>query len=125
MVQAVAIDPQTGSVYFGTNQGMVSFNGSSTAPAEDLEDVIVFPNPVRPGFSGNVRIENLTDQTNVKIIDIAGNLVHEANTTGGSIEWDTTAFGRHKVASGVYLILITGPPEGQQETAIKKVMVIR
>ncbi len=124
-VQAVAIDPQTGSVYFGTNQGMVSFNGSSTAPADDLEDVLVFPNPVRPGFSGNVRIENLTDRTNVKIVDVVGNLVYEENTTGGSIEWDTRAFGRHKVASGVYLILITGPPEEEQETAIKKVMIIR
>lgn len=124
-VQAVAIDPQTGSIYFGTNQGMVSFNGSSTAPAENLEEVLVYPNPVRPGFAGNVRIENLTDQTNVKIVDVVGNLVYEENTTGGSIEWDTTAFGRHKVASGVYLILITGPPDEQQETAIKKVMIIR
>ncbi len=124
-VQSVAIDPETGSVYFGTLRGMVSFNGSSTAPSDDLEEVLVYPNPVRPDFNGNVRIEGLTARTNVKITDLVGNLVYEENTTGGSIEWDTTAFNRHKVASGVYLILITGPPEEMQETQIKKVMIIR
>lgn len=124
-VQSVAIDPQTGSVYFGTLRGMVSFDGSSTAPAENLDEVLVFPNPVRPGFDGNVRIEGLTARTNVKITDLVGNLVHEENTTGGSIEWDTTAFGRHRVASGVYLILITGPPDDMQETQVEKVMIIR
>lgn len=124
-VQAVAIDPQTGSVYFGTNAGMVSFDGSSTAPADNLENVLIYPNPVRPNFNGNVRIENLTESTNVKITDLVGNLVYEENTTGGSIEWDTRAFGRHKVASGVYLVLITGPVEDMQETAIRKIMIIR
>ena len=124
-VQSIAIDPQTGSVYFGTIRGMVAFDGSSTAPAENLEEVLVYPNPVRPGFNGNVRIEGLTANTNVKITDLVGNLVYEENTTGGSIEWDTTAFGRHKVASGVYLIIITGPPEEMQETTIEKVMIIR
>ncbi len=124
-VQSIAIDPQTGNVFFGTLLGMVSFNGSSTAPADNLEEVIVFPNPVRPGFNGNVRIDGLTANTNVKITDLVGNLVYEENTTGGTIEWDTTAFGRHKVASGVYLILITGPPQGEQETKVEKVMIIR
>ena len=124
-VQSVAIDPETGSVYFGTVRGMVSFDGTSTAPADNLENVLIYPNPVRPGFNGNVRIEGLTARTNVKITDLVGNLVYEENTTGGSIEWDTTAFGRHKVASGVYLLLITGPPEEMQETTIEKVMIIR
>ena len=124
-VQSIAIDPQTGNVFFGTLLGMVSFNGSSTAPADNLEEVIVFPNPVRPGFNGNVRIDGLTANTNVKITDLVGNLVYEENTTGGTIEWDTTAFGRHRVASGVYLILITGPPQGEQETKVEKVMIIR
>lgn len=125
-IQEIVIDPQSGSVYLGTSRGLVAFDGSQTAPAEDLENVIIYPNPVRPNFNGNVRIEGLTARTNVKITDLVGNLVYEENTTGGSIEWDTTAFGRHRVASGVYLVLITGPPGEQvQETKIEKVMIIR
>jgi len=122
-VQDMALDPVTGVVYFATNQGLVSFNGPITAPAENLENVIVYPNPVRPSFDGLVTIEGLTDNTNVKITDIVGNLVHEENTTAGNITWDTTAFGRHRVASGVYLILITGP--NAEETQIKKLMIVR
>lgn len=122
-VQDIALDEETGTVYFGTLRGLVAFQGSQTAPTEDLENVIVFPNPVRPSFGGEVRIEGLTANTNVKITDIVGNLVHEENTTGGSINWDTTAFGRHRVASGVYLILITGPQAS--ETQIAKLMIIR
>lgn len=122
-VQGIAIDEETGTVYFGTTQGLVAFRGTSTAPAEDLENVVVFPNPVRPTFNGLVTIDGLTANTNVKITDLVGNLVHEENTTGGNITWDTTAFGRHRVASGVYLILITGP--NALETQVSKLMIIR
>lgn len=122
-VQDIALDPESGTVYFATTRGLVSFDGSNTGPAEDLENVVVYPNPVRPSFGGEVTIEGLTASTNVKITDITGNLVHEENTIGGSITWDTRAFGRHRVASGVYLILITGPDA--LETQISKLMIIR
>ena len=122
-VQDIALDPETGTVYFATTEGLVSFDGSNTGPAENLEEVIVYPNPVRPTFNGEVTIKGLTARTNVKITDLTGNLVHEENTIGGSITWDTRAFGRHRVASGVYLILITGPDA--LETQIAKLMIIR
>jgi len=122
-VQDIDLDPETGTIYFATLRGLVSFDGSNTGPAEDLENVVVYPNPVRPTFNGEVTIEGLTARTNVKITDLTGNLVHEENTVGGNITWDTRAFGRHRVASGVYLILITGPDA--LETQITKLMIIR
>lgn len=122
-VQDMALDPQSGTIYFATNRGMVSFDGSTTPPAEDLENVIVYPNPVRPSFNGDVTIDGLTARSNVKITDITGNLVFEDNATAGNLTWDTTAFGRHRVASGVYLILITGPDA--VETQIRKLLIIR
>jgi hypothetical protein len=65
----------------------------------------------------------LLNRANVKITDIEGNLVHEAVSEGGTIEWDTTAFGKYKVASGVYMIFISA--EDGVETKVKKVMIIR
>jgi hypothetical protein len=59
----------------------------------------------------------------VKITDIAGNLVYEAISEGGTLEWDTTAFGKYKVASGVYMIFISA--QDGVETKVKKVMIIR
>ncbi|MBA3985530.1 MAG: ABC transporter substrate-binding protein, partial [Flavobacteriales bacterium] len=70
----IAIDPRSGVVYFATANGLVSYNGSATAPSDNLQAVRAFPNPVRPGFNGNVTIDGLMARSNVKITDLNGNL---------------------------------------------------
>lgn len=122
-INDIEIDGETGEVYFATDRGLVSFKGVSTRPAEDLSNVYVYPNPVRPGYEGTVKISGLIDNANVKITDIEGNLVYETTSEGGTIEWDTRAFGKHKVASGVYMIFIA--TEDGVETKVKKVMIVR
>ncbi|MEM7085664.1 MAG: two-component regulator propeller domain-containing protein [Bacteroidota bacterium] len=122
-VQDIAIDDLSGRVYFATINGLVAFDGTSTAPRDNLENVYAFPNPVRPGFAGNVTIDGLTANANVKITDIEGNLVFETTSEGGSVLWDTSAFGQYKVASGVYLVLIT--TDDALETKVSKIMIVR
>jgi len=119
----IDINPKTGEVFFATDKGMVSYKGTATDSANNLRNVYVYPNPVRPEYIGTVKITGLIDQTNIKITDIEGNLVYEAKSNGGTIEWDTTAFGKYKVASGVYMIFVTA--KNTTETTIKKVMIIR
>jgi streptogramin lyase len=122
-VTSIAINGDTGEVYFGTANGLISYQSRITNAEEDLANVRVFPNPVRPKFTGAVTIDGLTQNANVKITDITGSLVFEENARGGSVQWDTTAFGKYKVSSGVYLVLITGS-EGTK-TKVKKIMVVR
>ncbi|WP_395060963.1 T9SS type A sorting domain-containing protein [Flavobacterium sp.] len=122
-VNDIEIDGITGEVFLATDKGLVSFKGTSTRPSNDLASVFVYPNPVRPEFSGTVKISGLTNKAIIKITDIEGNLVHEETSEGGTIEWDTTAFGKYKVASGVYMILISA--QDGIETTVKKVMIIR
>ena len=119
----ISIDDADGTVYFATKDGLVAYDGTSTAPGEDLESVYAYPNPVRPNYFGNVTIDGLTAKANVKITDITGNLVFETTSQGGSVEWDTTAFGKYKVASGVYLVLITS--DDNLLTKVAKIMIIR
>jgi hypothetical protein len=102
---------------------MISFKGIATKASEDLTNVYVYPNPVRPQYEGTVKIAGLINRANVKITDIAGNLVFEAISEGGTMEWDTTAFGKYKVASGVYMILYRHKTEWKLK--LKKVMIIR
>ncbi|MFN3752603.1 two-component regulator propeller domain-containing protein [Flavobacterium sp.] len=123
VVNDVEINAETGEVFFATDKGLVSFQGTSTKPADSLKDVYVYPNPVRPNFVGTVKIAGLISKANIKITDIEGSLVHETTSEGGTVEWDTTAFGKYKVASGVYMIFIAA--EDASETAVKKVMIIR
>lgn len=123
VINDIDINAITGEVFFATDKGMVSFQGTSTRASDSLADVFVYPNPVRPEFVGTVKIAGLISKANIKITDIEGNLVYETTSEGGTIEWDTTAFGKYKVASGVYMIFIAA--EDASETAVKKVMIIR
>lgn len=122
-INDIEIDGVSGEVFFATDKGMVSFLGTSTKPNDSLSDVFVYPNPVRPNFIGTLKISGLTDKANVKITDIEGNLVYETTAAGGTIEWDTKAFGKHKVASGVYMIFVAS--EDATDSTVKKVMIIR
>lgn len=123
VINDIKINSATGEVFIATDKGMVSFKGIATEANEDLNNAYVYPNPVRPNYSGTVKVAGLIDKANIKITDIEGNLVYETTSTGGTIEWDTKAFGRYKVASGVYMIFISAQDGG--ETKVKKVMIIR
>ncbi|KGO85707.1 hypothetical protein Q765_14890 [Flavobacterium rivuli WB 3.3-2 = DSM 21788] len=122
-INDIEIDNSTGEVYFATDKGLVSYKGTSTEAEDDLSNVYVYPNPVRPGFEGDVKISGLVNRATVKITDIEGNLVYETTSEGGTILWDTRAFGKYKVASGVYMIFISS--EDASLTKVKKVMVVR
>jgi ligand-binding sensor domain-containing protein len=123
VINDIDINAVTGEVFFATDRGMVSFLGIATKPADNLNAVYVYPNPVRPEFVGTVKIAGLISKANIKITDIEGNLVYETTSEGGTVEWDTKAFGKYNVASGVYMIFIAA--EDASETTVKKVMIIR
>jgi len=119
----IAIDGETGIVYFATFNGLIAFKGTATESADNLDDVYAFPNPANLKIHNNVTIRGLKEGFSVKIIDIEGNLVFETLSKGGSINWDLTAFGKYKVASGVYIALISN--ENGSETQTTKILVIK
>jgi hypothetical protein len=123
IINDISINNSTGEVFMATSKGLISFKGIATSASDNLSNVYVYPNPVRPEYTGTVKINGLLNKANVKITDVAGNLVFEATTEGGTLEWDTTAFGKYKVASGVYMIFVSA--QDGSETKVKKVMIIR
>lgn len=122
-IKDIDINGASGEVFIATDKGLISFKGLATKANDDLSNAYVYPNPVRPEYTGTVKIAGLINKANVKITDVTGNLVYETTAEGGTIEWDTTAFGKYKVASGVYMIFIAA--EDGVETKVKKVMIIR
>lgn len=122
-IQDIAVDPQSGRVYFATDKGLVSYQGKATSATDNLNDLHVFPNPVRPEFTGEVTISGLMANSNVKITDLEGNLVFEQTSKGGTIQWDTRMFGKHLVASGVYFVMVNA--NDGSKTKVTKVMIIR
>lgn len=123
IVYDISIDDSTGKVYFATEKGVVVFNGDVQDVGNNFNKAIAYPNPVRPGFKGNVTIKNLPESASVKITDIVGNLLFEAKASGGIVEWDTKNSKGKEVASGIYLVLMTNT-DGT-ETKTLKIAVVR
>lgn len=128
----ISIDPSDGRVYFATDKGIVAFDSNVAPYGESLDEVYAYPNPVRKDHD-QVIIDgrngtHLPKGTNVKILDIAGRLVHETNVDigqesfGGKVVWDKRNLRGRKVASGVYIVLLTSPDKS--ETASTKIAII-
>jgi hypothetical protein len=105
-VNDVAIDQQTGEVFFATSQGIISFQGDATVGANPCEEVLVFPNPVRPDYDGPITIRGSAAESIVKITTVSGLLVQEIEANGGTAIWDGRDVYGNNVRSGVYLAFI-------------------
>jgi outer membrane protein assembly factor BamB len=99
----IGYDTKTGDVFIGTDMGMQSFRTYIIEGEEEFNKVHAYPNPVRPGYTGNVYVKGLIDEAVVKITDVSGNLVWETKSQGGQIEWPLKSLSGKRVASGVYL----------------------
>ncbi|MBP7511604.1 MAG: hypothetical protein KA981_06720 [Bacteroidia bacterium] len=103
-VMEIGINEATGEVFFGTEKGIISYMGDASAGIDDFSKVEIFPNPVRPDFTGSVSIRGLIEKSTVKITDISGKLVYETISNGGFASWDGRNFNGKRVSTGVYLI---------------------
>ena len=105
-VKKIAIDGITGEVFFATQKGICSFRAEATEGSEAGNEVIVFPNPVPPGYTGTIGIRGLPADAIVKITELDGRLVYQAKALGGQATWDGRNYRGQKISSGVYLVLI-------------------
>ncbi len=121
-VRKIAIDPITGEAFFATANGICSFRSTATEATETNQSVLVFPNPVPPGFHGTIAIRGLTNNALVKIAELNGTLVYQTRALGGQAIWDGNNYKGQKVASGVYLILVRD--EAGQEKLVTKIVMI-
>lgn len=102
-VSDLAIHPETGELFIATEQGLQSFRSDATKPASVLQDLKVFPNPVKPGYNGVITVTGLTEGGYLRVTDVAGNLIYETRSQGGTAIWDGRDRTGAKVASGIYL----------------------
>ena len=120
----IQINGETGEVFIATDAGLVSFFGDATDPAASLDknNVLVYPNPVRPEYAGNISITGLAYDTNVKIVNAAGKLVNEGTSVGGEYTWNGRLASGKKCTSGVYYVL-AADSEGKKGVVTKFLMV--
>ncbi len=122
----VAFDHESGEVYIGTQQGLISLRGEATeGEAFHQNKVLVFPNPVRPGYEGPIAIKGLAKDSTVKITDINGQLVYETEALGGQAIWNGRDYNDRKVTSGVYLVYATNRNIANPSVTVAKIMIVR
>ena len=135
----VSIDDSNGKVYIATDKGLVAFKSGGSKPKTELVNAYVYPNPVRPTFNiseERVKIKDISENVNIKITDIEGNLVAEAQSNtnsrfkgynleidGGTAFWNGKNLANTTVSSGVYLVLLSDLDT--LETKVLKLMVVR
>ena len=138
-INDVSIDDTNGIVYIATSKGLVSFRSGGSSPFDTLESAYAYPNPVRPNFNivdEKVKIKDISENVNIKITDIEGNLVAEAQSRtnqrysgynleidGGTAYWNGKNLANNVVASGVYLVMLSDLETF--ETKVLKIMVVR
>lgn len=103
----VTVDGTTGEVFFATDKGLISFQGDATEGASRCNDVLVYPNPVFSSFDGLITIKGSSANSKVRITTVTGMLVKELEAQGGTATWDGIDLYGNKVASGIYLALIS------------------
>jgi hypothetical protein len=120
---SMAYDGSTGDLYVGTKSGLVSFRTDSKKAYNQFEDVYAYPNPVRPGYEGDIYINGMMEDTNVKITTVSGRLVYETTSIGGRAVWDGRDLAGNRVHTGIYLVFCAAN-EGQ-ESVVTKIAFIR
>lgn len=124
-IRSLAVHPRTGEIFIGTDKGLINLEGDASEPAEQLErdNIHVYPNPVRPEYRGNVRIEGLVDDAEVRILSASGQLVCVGRSHGGTFVWDVCNAAGLRVATGVYHIAVA--TSDGATTVVAKVAVVR
>ena len=128
----IKVDINNGKVYFATDKGIVAYNSKVAPFGDSLGAVYAYPNPALKN-NETITIDgrngsHLPKGTNVKIIDVAGNLVYETNVVegeqlqGGKVVWNKKNLAGTEVASGVYIVLLSN--DDASETSITKIAIV-
>ena len=124
-IASIAIDPESGEVFIGTDKGLIGYVSDATEPAGQLQESALhaYPNPVRENYTGTIAVTGFTGDCNVKITDTAGTLIYETTSNGGQITWNGCNMRGERVGAGIYYVL--GYDEAGNEGAATKILIIR
>ena len=124
-IGAILCDPHSNSVFFGTEYGLVEYSSTSSPAAADYSEVVAYPNPVTPDYTGIITIKGLMDNSLVKIADAAGNVFFTTRSEGGMATWNGCNADGRRVKSGVYFVISSHHSDGSStQGVVTKIMVV-
>jgi ligand-binding sensor domain-containing protein len=121
-ISAITINQTTGEVFFASDKGLVSFLSDATLGVTEQEALLIYPNPVRENYTGDIRIQKLTANAHVHITDMDGNLVFSTVANGGTAVWNGYNLRGERAATGVYFVYVSSD-DGSQKRVGKLVFI--
>lgn len=118
----IEIHDETGEVFIGTNEGIISYRAPATVSTGANSNVQIYPNPVTPDFNGRVGISGLVTDADVRITDISGKLIWQTRANGGTASWNVRDYNGSRAATGVYLVFISS--DGGEDALVGKIAVV-
>ncbi len=124
-VYRLALDEKTGMLYCSTDRGLcaVRTDGITVPASLDKNNIRVYPNPVRPDYTGMITFEGLTVGADIKITTATGAIVHTGRSTSALYQWDGCDLSGNRCASGVYNVLLA--TEDGSEGCVAKVAMVK
>ena len=122
-VNALAINDKTGEVYIASEDGIQGFKSSATESNFSFQPLEVYPNPVRENYFGNIAIKGMMINSEVKVTNANGILIHNLVSEGGQAIWNGKNLENEFVPSGVYYFFATS--QDGYSKAKGKVLIIR
>ncbi|MBR1889540.1 MAG: T9SS type A sorting domain-containing protein [Alloprevotella sp.] len=123
-ILSIAINEVDGTVMIGTSVGLCSLKANVANFADDLQkdNIRVYPNPVRPEYSGPVTLTGMTKDAEVKVVTSSGKAVYVGRANSGNFTWDLTNQHGERVGSGVYFFYIS--TDDSKKGVVAKIIVI-
>jgi hypothetical protein len=122
-IQFLNFEPISGELFVYTNNGIVSYRTNATEGKEIQDNaVLVFPNPIRPEYSGLIGVSGLLANAFVKITDVAGKLIYQTRANGGTATWDLNSQNGTRAEAGIYYIF-SGNEFGKENFVTKLVII--
>jgi hypothetical protein len=106
----IQVDGVTGEVFFCMSEnGLISWRGDASTPAPDYTTpaLYAFPNPYYTDGLRGVTITGVMDQTEVRLVTSAGQLVRKLTSNGGTVAWDGRDQQGNKPQTGIYTFLFS------------------
>ncbi|MCF0198459.1 MAG: hypothetical protein HUK02_03945, partial [Bacteroidaceae bacterium] len=124
-IQCLALHPVSGLLMIGTDRGLCSYQADASEAEEtlDADNVLVYPNPVRPDYTGPITIDGLTMDSEIKVTSSTGQLVWAGRSNGGRAVWNGCNQRGQRVSSGVYNI-VANTSDGKK-AIVTRVVVIK
>ncbi|MAJ05993.1 MAG: hypothetical protein CL827_03915 [Crocinitomicaceae bacterium] len=122
-IQALAINNSNGELFIGTEKGILGFKSGATSSNTTFTELVVYPNPVRPDYQGNISVKGMMNNSEVKIVDASGFHIQTVFSTGGQAIWNGRDQNNQLVSSGVYYFFASS--EDGYSKAKSKVLIIR